>query len=267
MYINPLHGVRSDASHATTRDSGDEVTLLNQIIAVEKGVKASADRALTDAYHAIQRTPQLSGIARTYTPKDDDGDRLPPESTLVQIKVDDVIETVTGSLTRLFDVTLTKDDANCTARGDVVVDGQTILADVPVTYLLFLEKKLGDMHTFIAKLPTLDPAEQWSYDPNAGTYATDPVETTRTKKVPRNHVKAEATDKHPAQVEVYHEDVIVGTWKTVKFSGAIPATRQRELLERVAKLGTAVKFAREQANTQQVTDRSAGAAILGYLFG
>jgi hypothetical protein len=35
-------------------------------------------------------------------------------------------------------------------------------------------------------------------------------------------VKAEATEKHPAQVEVYHEDVVVGQWKTVKFSGALP---------------------------------------------
>ena len=54
------------------------------------------------------------------------------------------------------------------------------------------------------------------------------MQTLRTKKVPRNHVKAEATEKHPAQVEVYYEDVAVGYWTTVKFSGALPAQpRQR----------------------------------------
>ena len=31
------------------------------------------------------------------------------------------------------------------------------------------------------------------------------MRTIRTRKVPRNHVKAEATEKHPAQVEVINE--------------------------------------------------------------
>lgn len=72
------------------------------------------------------------------------------------------------------------------------------------------------------------------------------MRTVRTKKVPRNHVKAEATDKHPAQVDVYYEDVPVGYWTTVKFSGALPARRVNELLDRVEKLQQAVKFAREE---------------------
>jgi hypothetical protein len=88
----------------------------------------------------------------------------------------------------------------------------------------------------------------------------------RTKKVPRNHVKAEATEKHPAQVEVYHEDVVVGYWRTVKFSGALPAQRVNELLERVEKLQAAVKFAREDANGTEVTDQKPGKKVFDYLF-
>ena len=243
------------------------MTLLNPIIAVEKGVKATAERALTDAYHAIQRVPQLSGIARTYRPKDDDGDVLPPESTLVQVDVKDVIASFVGAQTRLYDVTLTKDAANCTARGDVVVNENAVLSDVPVTYLLFLEKQLVNLHTFVSKLPTLDPSERWTLDDQSGAWRADPTQTTRTKKVMRNHVKAEATDKHPAQVDTYSEDVIVGYWTTMKFSGAIPATYQRELLERINALSTAVKFARERANTQEVVNQHAGAAVLGFVFG
>ena len=44
---------------------------------------------------------------------------------------------------------------------------------------------------------------------------------------------AEATQQHPAQVQVYMEDVPEGDWTTVKFSGALPASRVRTLLERV----------------------------------
>jgi hypothetical protein len=239
---------------------------LNQIIAVEKGVKSRSFAELTEAHHALQKSALLSGIARTYQPKDEEGEQLPPESTRVQVKADEVIRQTVAILTRLFDVTATKDWTNCDARADVVVDGEPLLREVPVAHLLFLEKQLVDLHTFVKKLPVLDAAESWNYDASADCYATDPVQTVRTKKIPRNHVKAEATEKHPAQVEVYYEDVTVGYWRTVKFSGALPAKRVNELLERVEKLQQAVKFAREEANGVEVTDRTAGEKVLGYIF-
>jgi hypothetical protein len=242
------------------------VTKLNQIIAIEKGVKADAAGALTRAYHDLQKGPLLSGITRSYQPRDDEGEQLPPESTRVQLRTDQVISDVRKALTRLFDVVATKDDANTAARASIVVDGVTLATDVPATYLLFLEKQLIDLATFVRKLPTLDPADAWSWNEQQGAYATDPVRTTRTKKVLRNHVKAEATEKHPAQVDVYTEDVIVGYWTTVKFSGAVPASEVAEMLERIVKLTEAVKRAREEANGLSVTDKTVGAALLGYLF-
>jgi hypothetical protein len=241
-------------------------TRLNQIVAVEKGVKSRSFSELTDAHHALQKSALLSGISRTYRPKDEEGEQLPPESTRVQVKSDEVIRQTAQILTRLFDVTATKDWANCAAKADVVVDGTTLVADVPVTYLLFLEKQLTDLHTFVKKLPVLDASETWEYDASADCWATEPVQTVRTKKIPRNHVKAEATEKHPAQVEVYYEDVTVGFWRTVKFSGALPAKRVNELLERVEKLQQAVKFAREDANNTEITDVKTGEKIFGYLF-
>ncbi|MET8215768.1 hypothetical protein [Streptomyces hirsutus] len=243
------------------------MTKLNQIIAVEKGVKNKAVQDVNGAHQKVQKPALLAGISRTYQPKDEEGEQLPPESTRVQVQGEDVLREMAASLTRLFDVTATKDWANCTARADVTVEGRTILADVPVGYLLFLEKQLTDLHAFVRKLPTLDAAESWSHDPSTDWWKTDPVRTIRTKKVPRNHVKAEATEKHPAQVEVYYEDVPIGYWTTVKFSGALPARRVNELVERVEKLQQAVKFAREEANATEITDQRAGEAVFGYLFG
>ncbi|MGW9492955.1 DUF7873 family protein [Streptomyces prasinus] len=241
------------------------MTKLNQIIAVEKGVKSKAVQDVNGAHQKVQKPALLSGISRTYQPKDEEGEQLPPEST--QVQGEDVLREMAASLTRLFDVTATKDWANCAARADVVVEGRTVLADVPVSYLLFLEKQLTDLHAFVRKLPTLDAAESWSHDPSTDWWKTDPVRTIRTKKVPRNHVKAEATEKHPAQVEVYYEDVPIGYWTTVKFSGALPARRLNELVERIEKLQQAVKFAREEANGTEVTDQRVGDAVFGYLFG
>ena len=208
---------------------GDIVPKLNQIIAVEKGVKSKAFADLSEAHHAVQKTGPLAGLSRAYQPKDEEGEQLPAESTRVQIKSEDILREVAGTLTRLFDVTATKDWTNCVARADVVVDGRTIAAGVPVTYLLFLEKQLVDMHTFVKKLPVLDAAESWIRDDSTDSWRTEAVRTNRTKKVPRNHVKAEATEKHPAQVETYMEDVVVGYWKTLKFSGALPSIRAAQL--------------------------------------
>ena len=87
----------------------------------------------------------------------------------------------------------------------------------------------------------------------------------KTKKVPRNHVKAEATKEHPAQVEVYHEDVVVGHWRTVRFSGALPARRVNELTDRVERLQRAVKFAREEANLREVEQQEVGAKVFEFL--
>jgi hypothetical protein len=241
-------------------------TKLNQIIAVEKGVKSKSFQDLTEAHHAVQKPALLSGISRVYQPKDEEGEQLPPESTKVQVKTEEVLRDMAATLIRLFDVTATKDWANCDAKADVTVDGQVLLRDVPVPYLLFLEKQLTDLHTFVKKLPVLDAAESWTFDASADCYRTEAVRTIRTKKVPRNHVKAEATEHHPAQVEVYYEDIPVGYWSTTKFSGALPARRVHELTDRVEKLAAAVKFAREEANAAEVSDQRVGDALFGYLF-
>ena len=242
-------------------------TRLCQIVAVEKGVKNKAHTGITAAYQTMQKPALLQGIARSYRPRDEEGEQLPPEQTRVQVDAKQLLGDVRELMTELFDVTLTKDTANCLARADVVVGDVVIAKAVPVTYLLFLEKKLVDIHTFVSKLPTLDPSETWSWDSNASAYATPPTETHRTKKLPKVIEKAKATDKHPAQVELFQEDVVVGYWKTVKFSGAMPADEVKKLLNRVEALQRAVKFAREEANGLEIEDKKIGEKIFSYVLG
>lgn len=243
--------------------------LLNQVIAVRTGVKNDVAAALTAVYHKLQRAPLLSGLSRTYTPNDDDGFVYPPESTDVQVKTEWLLDDIAAQLTRLFDVTAQLDWTNQHARADVVLlngpQPVVLLTDVPVTYLMFLEKQLVDLETVIRRLPTLDPAETWTFDDNQDVYRSAPVRTVKTAKVRRNHVLAAATDKHPAQVESYTEDVPIGTWSTVKFSGALPAVRVNQMLARVRNLVEAVKTAREQANLQDIVDVHVGKTILSYV--
>lgn len=242
------------------------MTKLNQIVAVENGEKTRVLNEETVLHREVQKLPLLSGISRTYAKKDDDGDDLPAESTRVQVNAEEVLEKLGSTLSNLFDITLTKEVANTKASADVVVDGKTILKNVPVTYLLFLEKQLVRLRTFVTKLPVLDPAQTWSKDPNTGVWATAATQTTKTKKVLRNHVKHPGDQFHAPQVELFHEDVIVGTWTKVEYSGAVPQTRVAELVERVDALSKAVKFAREEANNTDVNDEKAGKLVFDYLF-
>lgn len=239
---------------------------LNQIVAVEKGVKSRAEKDLTEAHHALKKPDLLAGIVRQYKPLKEDGEQLPGENKRVQVTVGDVIKRTGEIMVELFDVTATKDFANCSAQADVEVDGTTLVRGAPVTYLLWLEKRLTLIHEFVKELPRLSDADTWKLDDASGWWLTEEEITHRTKKVPMSFIKAPATDKHPAQAEVVHEDQIVGYWHTVKRSGAVPPSRVRQLLDRVEKLQRAVKVARETANMSEAPKVAVGEKILGYLF-
>ena len=239
----------------------------NQVIAIADGVKKNAVRVLTDVHQKFQKKELLSGIAKTYTPKDEEGDKLPSEVKRVQVSVKDAVTEATKALTDMYDVIAMKEKANTHCSADVVVDEQPLLKNVPVGFLLFLEKQVTDLVTFIRGLPLLDPAEEWKWSAENKCFITPPIEQVRTQKVPRNHFKFHGDEHHPPQVEVYNEDVPIGTWKTVKFSGAIPAEAQEQILERAHKLLHAVKFAREQANLTEVERNRVGDTIFSYLWG
>ena len=243
------------------------MTKLNQIVAIEKTARQALAGTLAKAQADVQKTGPMSGISRTYQPREDGGEQLPAESVRVQVSAATIAADVKTVLSRVLDVVATKDTTNCFAQADIVVDGQVLASKVPVPFLLYLEKQLTDLRGFISKLPVLDPAEEWTWDDNTLAYVSAPVQTVRSKKVPRNHVLAEATDRHPAQVQVWHEDVAVGTWTTVKRSGAIPAREVAESLSRLSALIDAVKQAREAANSVEVVDKLVGKALVDYVFG
>ncbi len=239
---------------------------LNQIIAVEKGTKSRAEKALTEAHHSLKKGDLLSGISRAYKPIDDNGEQLPPENKKVQLVAEDAIARASATLIELFDITATKDYANTSAKADVVVDGVTLIQGAPVSFLLWVEKRLTLLHEFIKELPTLSDADTWTKDHVSGHWVTSEERTHRTKKMPLAFEKSPATDKHPAQVEVVHEDKVVGYWHTVKRSGALEPSRVRTLLSRVEKLQGAVKTAREAANMAEAPKVDVGAKVLGFLF-
>lgn len=240
---------------------------LNQIIAIEKGVKSRAYSVLSDLNKAVQKATIFNGFHKSYQPLDAEGKALPPESQVVQATVGDVLTMVRKDMSELFNVETRKDYTNCVAKADVVVNGHAILTGAPVSLLLFFEKQLTDLRTFVGNLPVLDPTEKWEFDENSGYFVTPGTKSHRTEKEQVPIVLYDATDKHPAQTQLITKDEIVGYWMTTKQSGAMSKPYRMAMLERIEKLLAAVKMAREDANMQEeVPTDDVGERFFDYLF-
>lgn len=248
---------------------------LHTYIALREGAKNIKREALTAAHRTAAKPELYEGLTRTYRPKNEDGDALPEENKNVQVTGDDALEALRQAVAREWDLMATVDAGNQLARADVRVptgdtlDGRPVyrvlLHDVPVQFLLYLARELDDVHTYVKKMPTLDPSVSWHYDQAVAAFVADPTTTHRTRKVLRNHVMYEATDRHPAQVQTFTEDVVDGFWTLIRRSGALPLERKTQLLERIDTLRAAVREARETASEVVVDDVVVAQPLFDYL--
>lgn len=242
---------------------------LGQVVAIEKDVRKATMRQLTDAHHALQKPAMLEGLTREYQPRFEDGEQLPAERQRVQVTVKEMIDATRDALVRMLDSTAARDYTNASgsAVADVKVDGEVLIAKAPVPYLLYMEKQLTDLETFARKLPTHDPATDWTLESPRGVWKATPVQTSRTVQVPRANVIVPATPEHPAQVQGYTENVISGIWTLIKKTGAVPIAEQAALIDRIQKLQRAVHVAREEANRAEAIEPQIGARVMEYLLG
>lgn len=239
---------------------------LNQCIAIEKGAKNRVYSAITELHKNAQKPELYYGFSKTYEPKEEGSEQFPPETKKVMLRADDVLSETKTLFAEFLDITATKDFANVEAKADVTVGGNVLIKDAPVPYLLFLEKQLTDLRTFVDKMPVLDETDDWRRDEASGLFKTDPIKTHRTAKVSEPIVLYDATKEHPAQTQLITKDVIVGYWNQVKQSGAITRGEKRKLLERVESVLSAVKSAREEANSVEAPQKQAGSDLLAYIF-
>lgn len=240
---------------------------LNQIVAVVSGKKSRCEKEFGELNKIIQKPELFMGISRQYSPLREDGESLPPESKIPQKSIMGIITQVEELLTGIINAVATQEYGNCGAKADIVVDGTIIVPEVPVTVLLYLEKQLNDIYTFVGNLPTYDPTEQWEWNENESAYKTRPTQTMRTKKEQKVVVLYQATDKHPAQVQLVGEDITAGHWTTVKSTTVLSPANRIGMLQRIEKLQDAVKVAREEANSIEIDQQHVAAPILKYIFG
>ncbi len=240
--------------------------LLSQIIGHATDSKKALKSLLTEVYQKLQKPSAYTGLQRTYQPLTEEGAQFPPESNLVQTSVPKELRAVMEPLTAYINDALTLNQGNAQVLVDVLINGDVVFSKVPPTFLMELKKQLIDLHTLVSKLPTLDPASEWVWNPNSEVYTAAPSKTFKTQKVKKAMTLAPATDKHPAQVTTWDEDVAVGTWTKVDLSGAIPLPVRNALTNRVLTLQKAVDDALAEANAQKVKALEGGNEVVQYLF-
>lgn len=162
---------------------------LNQINALVTGRKSEVEKGVTEIYKVLQKPELFMGREGVYRPDDEaNGEKLPREHQKVQHTVNDLLHTAQLKWTELWDLSATQDTANQKAKANIEVDGTLVLADVPVTTLLFLEKQINDVESMITKIPTPDAAEDWTYDGNVGLLRSQVTISARTRKDRKRHV-------------------------------------------------------------------------------
>ncbi|WOL31454.1 hypothetical protein [Microcoleus phage My-WqHQDG] len=240
--------------------------LLSQVIGHASDSKKVLKATLTGVYQKLQKASVYTGLTRTYQPLTEEGAQFPPESNLVQTTVTKELLSIMHPLNAYINDSISLNQGNTEVLVDVVVQGEIMFSKVPPTFLMELKKQVADIYTLVSKLPTLDPSTQWDFNPNSEVYVSPPMTTYKTQKTKRMMTLAPATDKHPAQVTTWDEDVAVGTWSKVDQSGAIPLPLKNKLVSNVEALEKAIGDALAEANAHKVKDLGGRQKVVDYLF-
>lgn len=228
-------------------------TQLHQHLAAEPNIKAKELALGKETEHTLsKKAHHFTGSVRMYQPKEDDGEKFPDEFEPLVTTVPEKLQYYLNSLADLIKHAVVKEETNATAIADLIYDKKVIKKNMHATALLTLENKLKGLRSKLMAIQTLDPKFVWKWNKDQNYHQTDPIQTLKSKKVAKVLVKYPATDKHPAQTELVHEDQTIGTWTLTKLSGAIPPKMKSDILTRYDKWELAVKDARQRANNAKL---------------
>ncbi len=234
---------------------------LHELLSIEPDLRKEAEKISGEVRETLADSKRVHGMIRTFRPLLDDEDPMPPESVEMLTTTKNELDRFDKAMGRFIDSAVSKELTNTVASADLELAGAD--TRLPATALLNLENRLAEIRKVYAAIPTLDPAEVWHYDDDLGVYVADTRIAYKTRKVPKTHVSYEATKEHPAQVEIFHEDIRVGERETIIHSGAMTLARKRVLLSRIDDLMKDVKQARQRANDIEVK----GVKIADIIFG
>lgn len=241
---------------------------LHELLAVKNSLNGQAAKASTDLKSTFKDKRHLfSSKLVTFVPNSENEEPKTEEQSDIQTSVSKELEWFSGIISKAIDNNYTIDTANTVATANIEIDGNVLLTSVPATALLSLEHYVDSFKDLISSIPTLDPAKGFSVDTakGEGVYKAREAVTTRTRKVKKVLVMAQATEQHPAQTAVYDSDEPVGKIFTQEWSSMITPARKAELLDKCDTLLRAIKAARSRANETECNTIKVSNKLLSYI--
>lgn len=248
---------------------------LHETLAVDSDLAEDAKKTIAGAiisftkqvYLFVGSYKRLEMFAEDRKQEEDGAEERKELTITIQEKLDDVAE----HLIRHLDCLAQKESTNQEASADLVLeDGTILLADVPVTLLLSLETRLAAFKEMYKSIPTLAPGIDWADDPTQreGVYkSVHDVIRHKTEQTFKSDILVPPTEFHPAQIEKWTEQVPIGNFITIQWSGMISPAQKSKLLNKINILLRGAKKARMKANTTEVVERAIGKTIFNYIHG
>lgn len=253
---------------------------LHEVLAVEPSHEAASTKLLAEAVKTFNGKEGLfKGKTRTLKlfGKDEankvEFEALEAKDSInqkVAATVPENLNYVATVMARYYDVVAQKEATNQHARADVVINGVTIMADMPATFLLGLETKLKAWRELLEAAPTMLPGLPWVPATELGAYIykiADPVKDVKTAKTVDHKMLPQPNAQHPAQYVPIDVNKNIGEYSEFTSSGQISTADKAALIDRLDSLLKAVKQARMRANDVEVKQVQVGDSLMGYLFG
>lgn len=244
---------------------------LHELLAVEGDLEGVAKKVVDEASVTFTKKGEhFQGFHKTLQMLDDERqhEEAPAEERRELVTtVQDKLDYVSDFISEWWDAVLQKEATNQKAKATVLVDG-LLLEDLPATFLLGMETKLKNLRNLYTQLPTLPPGTEWVEDSDQGENifrAKHPQLRKKEEKQIAHKVLYEATPDHPAQIEKWTENRVVGTYTTNYWMGMVTPARKSEMLKRIDLLIKAFKKARQRANTTEVMNVNVAKKIMDFI--
>ena len=245
---------------------------LHEVLAVDGDLEKTAAKMCAESVNTFTKKPEhFVGYHKVLVMFDEERANEEEEDSR------DIVTTVAKrldynakSMSKYLNNFATKEATNQVAKADLVVDGTVLIADVPATVLLGLENKLKVWRQVYEAIPTYDPRHVWEEDAEAGKNiykAKDPIIRNRTEKTHHSRIVAEATEHHPAQVDIWTQDSPIGKWTENRWTSMVSPKEKSDYLDRLDKLIRAAKKARQRANNTEAQKLNIGDTVFKFIHG
>jgi hypothetical protein len=269
-------GIETNRSHRLNipQQTKTKVNIMAQkqheILAVKTGITGKFNKLKADLVSLFNdKKHHFNKVIAVFKPLKEGAQQATEQQTEMQTTVVKELQWIGTEFGKLVDICHSINLTNCVAKADVVIDGVTVLSEIPATGLLELEKLIGSFKDLLTTVPTLDPVKGFKPDADEGKGIYKAQEQLRARTTKELYVLelSPATDKHPAQVSKETRDVLVGHVYTNEWSGMLTPAEKSTMLTRCEDLLTAIKSAQARANNTEVVSKKIGDSIVKYIIG